>query len=89
MIFDDSFSAIDMETDAKIRSALENKYGTATIILISHRVSTLSKADNILVLEHGRILEQGKHEELIRSGGLYQRIYEIQSGAEEAVLNER
>ena len=89
MIFDDSFSAIDTETDAKIRSALEKKFGTGIIILISHRISTLAKADNILVLEHGKVTEQGTHEELIHNNGLYQRIYDIQSGAEEAILNEQ
>ena len=88
MIFDDSFSAIDTETDAKIRNALEKRFGTGIIILISHRISTLSKADNILVLEHGTISEQGSHDELIHSGGLYQKIYDIQSGAEEAILND-
>ena len=88
MIFDDSFSAIDTETDLKIRHSLESKFGTATIILISHRLTTLSKADNILVMEQGKVVEQGKHSELIHSGGIYQKIYEIQSGVEEAVLNE-
>ncbi len=88
MIFDDSFSAIDTETDMRIRHALEQKYGTATIILISHRLTTISKADNIIVMEHGCIVEQGTHEELIKNGGTYQKIYEIQSGVEEAVMNE-
>lgn len=87
MIFDDSFSAIDTETDAKIRAALENKFGTATIIIISHRITTLAKTDNIIVLEHGNLIEEGRHEQLIHGGGLYQKIYEIQSGIEEAVNN--
>ena len=88
LIFDDSFSAIDMETDLKIRQSLEKKFGTATIIIISHRLTTLSKADNIIVMEHGRIIEQGTHTDLIHTGGIYQKIYEIQTGIEEAVLNE-
>ena len=85
LVFDDSLSAVDTETDAKIRAALEARFGTATVILISHRITTLSKADNILVLDHGRILEQGSHEELRRAGGLYRQICEIQSGSGEAV----
>lgn len=80
MIFDDSLSAVDTETDAKIRARLEERFGTASIILISHRITTLSKADKILVLENGRIVEQGTHDELKCAGGIYQSIYEIQSG---------
>jgi ATP-binding cassette subfamily B protein len=83
MIFDDSLSAVDTETDAKIRSALQERFGTATIILISHRITTLSKADRIIVLENGRITEQGTPDELKSNGGIYQRIYEIQSGVRE------
>ena len=55
MIFDDSLSAVDTETDAKIRASLEARFGSASILLISHRITTLSKADQILVLDHGRI----------------------------------
>ena len=83
MIFDDSLSAVDTETDAKIRAAIEKRFGSASIILISHRITTLQKADQILVLDHGRIAEQGTHEELKKSGGIYQKIYEIQSLAGE------
>lgn len=86
MIFDDSLSAVDTETDAKIRASLEAKFGSASIILISHRITTLSKADKILVLENGRITEEGTHDELKCGGGIYQRIYEIQSGSKEEVM---
>ncbi len=86
MVFDDSLSAVDTETDAKIRMALEARFGSASIILISHRITTLSKADLILVLDGGRIVEQGTHEELCRSGGIYQQISEIQSGSKEAAV---
>jgi ATP-binding cassette subfamily B protein len=79
-VFDDSLSAVDTETDAKIRAALEEKFGTATIIIISHRITTLSKADNILVLEDGRVSEIGSPEKLKTSGGLYNQIFDIQSG---------
>ena len=84
MIFDDSLSAVDTETDAKIRAALERRFGSASILLISHRITTLSKADQILVLDKGRVAERGSHEELSRAGGIYQRICEIQSSSEEA-----
>ena len=85
MVFDDSLSAVDTETDAKIRMELENRFGTASIILISHRITTLSKADKILVLDSGRIVEQGTHDELKNAGGIYQKIYETQSGLEENI----
>ena len=85
MIFDDSLSAVDAETDAKIRKALEARFGSASIILISHRITTLSKADKIIVLDRGRIVEMGTPEELQKAGGLYQRIYEIQSLSAEEV----
>jgi len=83
MIFDDSLSAVDTETDAKIRASLEERFGSASIVLISHRITTLSKADKILVMDKGRIIEEGSHEELKSAGGVYQKIYEIQSGAAE------
>ena len=85
MIFDDSLSAVDAETDAKIRKALEQRFGSASIILISHRITTLSKADQVIVLDRGRIVEMGTPEELQTAGGLYQRIYEIQSLTKEEV----
>ena len=80
LIFDDSLSAVDTETDAKIRAAIKARFGKASVILISHRITTLSAADKILVLDRGRILEEGTHEELKAAGGLYQKIYEAQSG---------
>lgn len=78
MIFDDSLSAVDAETDAKIRHELKEKMGSATIILISHRITTLMQADRILVLDNGRVAEIGTHEELIAKPGIYQEIYQIQ-----------
>ena len=86
LIFDDSLSAVDTETDAKIRAALEARFGSATILLISHRITTLSKADLILVLDKGRIVEQGSHEQLKHAGGIYEQICSIQSGTEEEAV---
>ena len=85
MIFDDSLSAVDAETDAKIRTALEKRFGSASIILISHRITTLSKADQVIVLDRGRIVEMGSPAQLEKAGGLYQRISDIQSLSAEEV----
>ena len=79
MIFDDSLSAVDTETDAKIRAGLEKRFGSATVILISHRITTLSKADRVLVLDHGRVAQWGTPEELSREPGLYREIEMIQT----------
>ena len=79
MIFDDSLSAVDTETDARIRDALEKRFGSATILLISHRITTLSRADQVLVLDHGRVAQLGTPEELRQQPGLYRDIDRIQS----------
>ena len=79
LIFDDSLSAVDTETDAKIRSALEKKFGQATVFLISHRMTTLSRADQVLVLDHGRVAQLGTPEELRNQPGIYREIDRIQS----------
>lgn len=79
MVFDDSLSAVDAETDMRIRKALEAHFAERTVILISHRINTLMNADNIIVLNHGRIAEQGTHEALLEKGGLYRKIYDIQT----------
>ena len=87
LIFDDSLSAIDTETEEKILESLAARRGKATVILISHRIATLSGADKIIVLQNGRIVEQGSHEELKNANGLYRRIYLAQSGEEAADEN--
>ena len=74
---------IDLED---VRAELEKRFGTASIILISHRITTLSKADKIIVLDSGRIVEEGTHDELKQSGGVYQQIYEIQTGVSKEVV---
>ena len=82
IVFDDSLSAVDTETDARIRAGLSERFRGATVILISHRITTLKNADQILVLDRGRIVERGTHEELRKAGGLYQEICSIQEAAE-------
>ena len=79
LIFDDSLSAVDMETDAAIRAALKNENKNKTVIIISHRIATVKDADTIIVLEKGKITEQGTHQELVEKDGLYKRIYDIQN----------
>ena len=89
MIFDDSLSAVDSETDAKIRSALREKTADSTVIIISHRIQTLMSADNIIVMSGGKIVERGTHDDLIREGGIYKRINDIQSsGVDEEEVGE-
>ena len=86
MVFDDSLSAVDSETDAKIRQALKRNLGDSTVILISHRVTTLMQAECILVLDKGRVAELGSHEELIKKkDGIYRRIYDMQMTLPEEV----
>ena len=83
LIFDDSLSAVDTETDAWIRAALKSRIKPVTTFIISHRLTTLAGADLIIVLEHGRIAQQGIHDELIQTPGLYRSIYQIQRALEE------
>ena len=83
LIFDDSLSAVDTETDAAIRHALAQRGNQATTIIISHRVATLAHADLILVLEEGRLVEQGTHQELLHKSGIYSRVWAIQNSLED------
>ncbi|MDR0496282.1 MAG: ABC transporter ATP-binding protein/permease [Treponema sp.] len=80
MIFDDSLSAVDTDTDAKIRSALYKRTKSAAVIIISHRISSIMQADKILVLKNGTMEDIGSHRELLERGGSYSRIFELQRG---------
>ena len=86
MVFDDSLSAVDAETDAKIRAALKDRMAQATVILISHRVTTLMQADRILVLDAGRVSDIGTHAQLISRPGIYKEIYDIQMSSDDRAL---
>ncbi len=83
-LFDDSFSALDTATDARLRSALRPWTAYATVIVVAQRVSTIIDADHIVVLDDGRVVGQGTHDELLETCATYQEIVESQRGAEEA-----
>jgi len=83
IILDDALSAVDTETEETILNNLKRRKGRATTIIITHRLSSVTLADRIVVLEHGRIAQIGKHEDLINVPGVYQRIWSIQHKLEE------
>ena len=83
MVFDDSLSAVDAETDAKIRAALRENTGGSTVILIAHRITTLMHADRIIVMDRGRVVQMGTHEQLAAEDGIYRQIYEMQGRLED------
>ena len=84
-IFDDSFSALDFETDAKLRRALKKTTEGATVIIVGQRISSVRDADSILVMDKGRIVDQGTHEELLMRCSVYQEIAASQNPEEKAV----
>ena len=88
LIFDDSLSAVDSETDAAIRANLKKVNRGATVIIISHRITTVMHADNIVVLDGGKIKESGTHEQLLNAGGLYKKIYDVQLSLPEELKGE-
>ena len=82
-IFDDSFSALDYATDAKLRAALKQETGAATVFIVAQRVSTIMNADQILVLDEGRLVAVGAHRELMETSAVYREIVLSQLSAEE------
>ena len=84
-IFDDSFSSLDTGTDARLRQALKRNIAGATMVIIAQRVSSIVDADQILVLDDGRIVAQGTHRELLETSGTYREIVSSQLAAEETV----
>ncbi len=83
-VFDDSFSALDVATDARLRAALDGWTAGAAVLIVAQRVSTIRNADQILVLEHGRIVGRGTHDELLATCPTYAEIVDSQLSAEEA-----
>lgn len=91
LIFDDSLSAVDTQTDLMIRNALHNREQKTTTIIITHRITTAKQADKIIVLEDGKVSQVGTHETLVKEEGLYQKLWDIQGQLEQEflkVLNE-
>ena len=88
LILDDSTSSVDVETERQIHRAMVEVMKGRTTFVIAHRLSTVREADQILVLDQGVIAERGSHHELIRKGGIYQSIYELQLRPQEEVLLE-
>jgi len=83
-LFDDSFSALDYSTDARLRAALRPRTQDATVLVVAQRVATIRDADQILVLDHGRIVGRGTHAELLADNETYQEIVTSQMSLEEA-----
>ncbi|EKN65224.1 ABC transporter ATP-binding protein [Neobacillus bataviensis LMG 21833] len=86
LILDDATSAVDMETEFHIQNALQEVMKGRTTFIIAHRISSLQHADEILVLDHGRIIERGTHDELLVRNGAYRRIYNIQYRDRDALM---
>jgi ATP-binding cassette, subfamily B, multidrug efflux pump len=84
-VFDDSFSALDVATDARLRAALDRELGDATLIVVAQRVATIMNADQIVVMDDGRLVGAGTHRELLETNETYQEIVYSQLSQEEAV----
>lgn len=89
ILFDDSFSALDYKTDAALRSALRKELKASAIIIVAQRISTIMRADNIIVLDQGKIVGQGKHADLLATCPVYREIAESQLSAEELGGNDK
>jgi subfamily B ATP-binding cassette protein MsbA len=88
LILDEATSALDAESELLVQRALNNLMVGRTTFVIAHRLSTVRRADRIIVMDAGRIAETGPHDELIRRHGIYRRLYELQF-AEEAMVGGR
>jgi ABC-type multidrug transport system fused ATPase/permease subunit len=80
LIFDEATSQLDSESEREVQSAIENLVRSRTVFVIAHRLSTIKNANKIIVLDEGKIVEQGNHEELLAKNGFYKKFHEIQAG---------
>jgi ATP-binding cassette subfamily B protein len=83
LILDDCLSSVDAQTEAEILQGLQSILKGKTCLIISHRISAVKEADEILVLDEGKIIERGNHDELVRRGGVYAELYQQQRLSEE------
>jgi subfamily B ATP-binding cassette protein MsbA len=83
LVLDEATSALDAESERLVQKALANLTRDRTTLVIAHRLSTIRRADSIVVMERGRIIEIGRHEELLRQSGTYKKLYELQFADEE------
>jgi len=88
LIFDDSTSAVDTETEAEIREALYNLMKNRTTFIIAHRIQSIMDADLILVMDQGKVVQSGRHEDLIRQEGIYRQIFAIQTTIDDELEKE-
>ncbi len=88
LILDDSTSSVDTETEGEIRAALEHLMSHRTTFIIAHRIQSVMNADLILVMDRGKIVQRGKHDELVKVDGIYRQIYDIQTRIEEELEKE-
>jgi len=78
LVLDEATAALDAASEATVQAALEQLMANRTVLIISHRLATVRAADFIMVLDRGRIVEKGSHEELLSRGGLYRRLHDLQ-----------
>ena len=86
MILDEATANIDTETEVLIQDSLEKMMNIGTMLIVAHRLSTIQHADNIIVLSHGEIVEQGNHQELLRQKGNYYKLYTLQVAKQKGKL---
>ena len=81
LVLDEATASVDTETEARIQEAIATLRAGRTTIVVAHRLSTIRDADEVLVLQRGEVRERGTHASLLRAGGLYRRMYELQAAA--------